>query len=557
MTISSTTHSPEIERATPDYDRWQNEAIRCWENAGRWGIIEAVTGSGKTHVAIKALEKLHRENPAISSLIVAPTVPLMQQWYEKLTNHFPNGPKRVGRIGGGYNDEFRVLPLAYVATIHSGLRRAAKLWQSCWEPRCAGRYPSFLIADECHHYIDAPVWKQILGPEFKWSYRMGLSATIGRYQAEGLGRVVKSYRFHEAHDDGLVPSFDLVNVRVRLTPSELDAYSELSDRISDQLRKVRRCYKYELGYMPPDAPDDWLFRRLQQLMGKCNSGTEPEIEKLFRLMFKRAKIYHMAAEKLNLSEKMAKRFVESRRKILVFFERIAAAEKANDRIPIPTGQRLRKRLSTVPQIWCRTFHSQTTKDEREKILGEFRDRQTGALIVCRSLDEGIDIPDVDGAILVASTQSARQRVQRIGRTLRRGDGIKRPIIVTLYADGTRDECVTDNDQREFEGVARLWPADTENAIDRLDSLLQGNRTEATGNDTDSRRWTYVGEADPAYPSALSYLMRHVRYDHLIKLEYADGTARKGYYRYCMTHAICLKGERAPTDGLVRIFKETM
>ena len=61
--------------------------------------------------------------------------------------------------------------------------------------------------------------------------------------------------------------------------------------------------------------------------------------------------------------------------------------------------------------------------------------------------------EVDAAILVASTQSRRQRIQRIGRTLRWGEDGKRPLVITLFCQETRDETVIQNDREVFADVA--------------------------------------------------------------------------------------------------------
>lgn len=120
------------------------------------------------------------------------------------------------------------------------------------------------------------------------------------------------------------------------------------------------------------------------------------------------------------------------------------------------------------------YHSQMRDAERKSTLQAFRSHGPSVLFACRCLDEGIDLPDVDAAILVSSTQSTRQRIQRIGRVLRRGDGDKKPIVVTLMASGTRDEAVTDSDRAEFEGVARIKTIHGEKAcIAALLSLAEG------------------------------------------------------------------------------------
>jgi len=464
----------------PDYDRWQAEALAAWEQAGRIGIIEAVTGSGKTHVAIEALARLHAQDRWLNTVVIVPTLPLMEQWYEKLTRsrRFPDD--RVGRIGGRYREIFTIPPLAYVMTVQSALHHAPELLRHCWDPSFEGRYKSFLIADECHHYIDAPVWKKIIRPPYEWTYRMGLSATIEPYEVDGLGKIVMTYSFRDAYRDRLVPSFDLLNVGVDLTAPESERYLDLSDKIREQWRRVFKEYRYELRYVP----DHWSFRELQRLMGKLGSGKEPEIERLFLLLFKRAEIHYMAEYKMNLAERTVAQFAAAGRKTLVFFERIAAADWVNDNVPLRAAKCLQGRLASNPQVWCRTYHSGMDRKERDRVLEEFRTQKSGALLACRSLDEGVDVPDVDGAVLIASTQAARQRIQRIGRTLRRGNGCKRPIIVTLFAKGTGDEGVTRNDQAEFQDVACIHDIGASECSALVQGLLRGKRprrlSESTG-----------------------------------------------------------------------------
>ena len=175
---------------------WQASALGAWNRAKRQGIIEAVTGSGKTYVAFGALAELQNEDRRLNTLIVVPTVPLMNQWVSKLSELFPE--RRVGRIGGGFSDDFSRFPFACVAVINSAVRHVHRLLQHTIH----GPVKSFLIADECHHYIDAPVFRQIRS--FPFHYTLGLSATIDPYEVCGLGKVIFEYGFGDANRDDLV-----------------------------------------------------------------------------------------------------------------------------------------------------------------------------------------------------------------------------------------------------------------------------------------------------------------------------------------------------------------
>ena len=93
--------------AGADLDRlfqWQERAIDAWEQAGRRGIVEGMTGTGKTILAIKAVKRLQGQGQRVSPLIVVPTVALLDQWCTRLRKDFPDCP--IGRIGDGSHGSF-------------------------------------------------------------------------------------------------------------------------------------------------------------------------------------------------------------------------------------------------------------------------------------------------------------------------------------------------------------------------------------------------------------------------------------------------------------------
>jgi superfamily II DNA or RNA helicase len=325
---------------------WQAEALARWDSAGRRGIVEAVTGSGKTHVALGAIERLYAENKCLSTLIVVPTIALMDQWYDRLTAYFPG--KRVGRIGGNHKDDFSIICIACVAVINSAASKVGTLLKHCESPR----NKSFLIADECHRYIEGPFFSRILRHRF--DHTLGLSATIFDYEVPGLGRIVSQYTFRDACKDGVVPPFHLVNVAVPLTKSERDEYLRLSEKIRDQLHKVQDLFDSELEHIP----DGRLFQRLRQMMALPDGGECPIIKKLFTLLFRRAKVYYLAENKQRLTERLTRLLVEQgRKKTLVFFERILSADTMEEDLARTAARGLCDRLLREEPIWCRVYHS--------------------------------------------------------------------------------------------------------------------------------------------------------------------------------------------------------
>ena len=71
------------------------------------------------------------------------------------------------------------------------------------------------------------------------------------------------------------------------------------------------------------------------------------------------------------------------------------------------------------------------------------------------VDEGYDLPDIDAAMIVASSKSERQRIQRAGRVLRRGDGTKKPLVLTFFCQGTPDVYVVQNDRELFSSKSEV------------------------------------------------------------------------------------------------------
>lgn len=464
----SESSEPPAPAAPPALYPWQQVALSQWIAAERRGIIEAVTGSGKTNVALAAMKDVASHHKGTSMLVVVPTIALMEQWRERLGERFPN--RFVGQIGGGRNDTFANLPVAIIAVINGLVRNSAQKLEDLLGHTRTGTYRSFLVADECHRYIHAPVFNRLL--QFPFTYTLGLTATLPKgdpdqmdYEVEGLGKIVKEYTFKDAHHDGLVPSFDLVNVGVSLTPTEWERYEEVQAKLSDQWKLVMQQYGEDLA----GVSDIAFFSYLQGLAGKIGDiDGDPIVQKLLLLFYRRADIHYRAENKMRLAEEAARRFLVAGKKVIVFFERIDSADWVNGKIALSVAMQFHQRIRTAN---CWLYHSQMHKQDRARVLAAFRAAPSGLLLACRSLDEGLDVPDVDAAILAASTHTRRQRIQRIGRTLRKGDVGKRPIVLTLTADGTSDDRVTERDALDFEGVATLHTPSASNALHQLDRLL--------------------------------------------------------------------------------------
>ncbi len=434
------------------FDLWQNAALDAWERAGRRGIIEAVTGSGKTHVAYKAIKRLTKQfGPRLHPIVVVPTIPLMEQWRIGLEKVL-DAP--VGMQGDGQKDTFATFrngkPVsAVVSTIHS----AVSFLEDGLLNRCSRRGDrSLVIADECHHVLSqtATLYPRIL--DFPFDFKLGLSATVGRFQIERLGKIVYEYNLRTAVNEGVIPPFDIVNIGLSLTETEIGEYLRLENEAGETLAKVKSAYG--LGGIWNES----LWVELQRL---ARYDKDPLVLKLFALIFKKAELVYTAQQKIALAPDLIRTLVGDGRKVLVFFERIRSVQSVDSEASLRTmAMATARSLQGHQPVPCHVYHSGLTKPERKRVLGAFRLAGPSALLACRALNEGLDVPTVDAAVIVAATQNRRSMIQRIGRTLRQEAGKCRPLIAILHAKGTNDDHVRVGvDDQYFAGPARIFETD--------------------------------------------------------------------------------------------------
>jgi superfamily II DNA or RNA helicase len=88
------------------------------------------------------------------------------------------------------------------------------------------------------------------------------------------------------------------------------------------------------------------------------------------------------------------------------------------------------------------------------MLGQYRRGQIDALVTCRALDEGFNVPETEVGIIAASTATQRQRIQRLGRVVRPAKGKTGALIYTLVATGPEIQRLKEEEER-LEGVATV------------------------------------------------------------------------------------------------------
>jgi superfamily II DNA or RNA helicase len=361
----------------------QTEALETWVQHGSQGVVVLPTGTGKTFLAILAIQRTGR--PA---LVVTPTLPLLNQWYGELVIAFG---EPVGLLGGGY---FDLQPLT-VTTYDS-----AHLHLEKW----GNRY-GLLIFDECHH---------LPGPSYMLAargsiapFRLGLTATPERADGgeallpELIGPVVYRREIRQLAGDFLA-EYRAQRLYVELTAEETERYQ--------RAREVYRNFVQERG-ISMSGPQGWQ-RFIQET---CRS---PEGRAAFLAYREQKQIALAAPGKLHLLEQLLERHAQDR--VLIFTYDNATVYQIARRYLVPA------------------ITHQTKTRERAAILQRFHSGEYNVVVTSQVLNEGVDVPAANVGIILSGTGSVREHVQRLGRLLRK-HGEKQALLYEVVARGTAEE----------------------------------------------------------------------------------------------------------------------
>ncbi|WP_349826872.1 sigma-70 family RNA polymerase sigma factor [Brevibacterium litoralis] len=444
----------------PDLWAWQCEALESWYAAGGRGVVEAVTGAGKTMVGVTAAFQAFEF--AVRTVVLVPTIELQNQWRTRLHAVVPEA--RVGILGNGGQDSLDECDVL-VAVVHSAAARESLL---------AEHHDGLLIADECHRYA-APAFVQALSERF--AFRLGLTATYDRPDERHahvldpfFGGVVFRLEYARALADGVIAPFDLAFVGVDLSPQERHAYQEFSATIS----KLGAGLRARLGL--ENAPYAQFLQRVQQVAGRKN---DPSPETVMALKFleavaRRQRLLADAQEKLLVLSGLAPVVAESAG-TLVFSQSIDSSSQAG---------------STLAEAGIATevVSSRAEPLRRKMSLQAFAAGKVQALCAPRILDEGIDVPEADLAVVVSGFRQRRQVVQRLGRVVRaKADG-RHGRMVHLYARHTIEDPSFRSDHGHFDTVvptaSRVAEFRTTEIEDLLAFLRRGPESSAAPAPTD-------------------------------------------------------------------------
>jgi superfamily II DNA or RNA helicase len=371
--------------------------------------VEAVTGAGKTKLGLAAIEE--HLSAGGKTAVAVPSIELLRQWAALLEEEFPT--TSVGLLGDGHHESLESCDIL-VATAAS-----ARQYDLGLELGEAG----LLVADECHTY---GAQQSRLALETEFERRLGLSATYARADGEHevvlepyFDGVVFTLNYREAIDEGVVARFKVGLVPVAFRRDERREYDELSE----QVRRARTHLVLEFD-LPAEPFGEFI--RLANQLRKTGDRRESMAAGRYLYAFNRRRALLAETEaKYGGLERLAPAVEDSDRSI-VFTQTIASAMRAAATL-------------TERSVGSAAIHSKLSRDERSTVLRRFAEGGLKAIVAPKVLDEGIDVPAADLAVIVAASHQRRQMIQRMGRVLRRKPDGRRARFAILFVEGTSED----------------------------------------------------------------------------------------------------------------------
>lgn len=376
---------------------YQIEAIDNWFNNNNFGIFEMATGTGKTFTALSGFKKLSDEYDKFLTVIACPQLHLINQWIEDIkkfhdsdiivfssTNH-----KRLHDLKELIADfSLGLVDKAVIITTHLSLSH-----NDLMDFVNDFKYKSLLIVDEVHGIGSS---KQMLGLNENFDFRLGLSATPERWFDEEGTQILFDYF------GGSVFEFDIEDALETVNPDTGETYLT--------------PYYYHPIIVDLNSEEMGEYLDLtKQLAYYLNSKRKDAEDKAETLKLKRQRIINNLEDKLVKFEEILDENPDLDKTI------IFCSPQQIDEVQVILNNR------KIPQHKFTQSESAAKKknqllSEREQLIKRFEDGSYRVLVAIKCLDEGVDIPVADTAIIMSSTSNPREYVQRRGRILRRAPG---------------------------------------------------------------------------------------------------------------------------------------
>ena len=386
-----------------DLHKYQKDAIQAWSEAGYRGIFDMATGTGKTYTGLGAAVRLFEEKNRAAILIVCPYQHLVEQWVEDIEAF--NMRPIIGYSASKQKDwkkrlqnaviDFKLGIINVFCFVTTNATYSSEYVQK--ELNKLGK-DTFLLIDEAHNF-GAEHLRTTLN--LKFEYRLALSATLERHgDIEGtqslydyFGDKCIEYGLKRAIDENKLTPYYYHPEIVYLTEEELAYYRDISHRISKACRFSK-------------------------------DGRLELTEQAKKLLIERARIVAGASNKVQLLKELMQQYKDQSH-ILIYCGATRTSDFKQDASERDEeGERqivaVSKMLGHELGMKVTHFTSAESAEEREDIKRRFAEVDPyQAIVAIKCLDEGVNIPSIKIAFILASSTNPKEYIQRRGRVLRK------------------------------------------------------------------------------------------------------------------------------------------
>jgi len=408
---------------------FQVKAIENFVDNNFKGIYSMSTGSGKTFTAAATIVRLNDIKKRVFVVIVAPFLHLVDQWSDELENFNIKPLKIYGLKTDWINnlkiriELFKNYLTNFTCVVVTNKTFSDKDFQNEIQPilnEC------LLIVDEAHNFGSKKLLNVLSD---KIQYRLALSATIERHNdQEGTEALVKyfdkiviEYTLKNAMLDKVLTKYYYYPILTHLSETELEKYIELSVKIS-------------------------------QLFAIQSNNRSKNSQELENLLIKRSRVISGSVDKLVKLESLLKERYLNDKNLLVYCGALSYGDTETFDI-----QEDKKQIEYVQELMgvklgmkVSKFTAEESRTERQEIITAYKNNDLQALIAIRCLDEGVNIPAIKTAFILASSTNPRQYVQRRGRLLRTYPGKNFSVIYDFISISRPENEVKQLSDKELE-----------------------------------------------------------------------------------------------------------
>ncbi|WP_288957995.1 DEAD/DEAH box helicase family protein [uncultured Treponema sp.] len=459
------------------YD-YQKEAIENWKKNNFCGIFDMATGTGKTLTGLGAItrcSKEHEDNLAV--IVIAPYQHLVEQWVEDIerfnikpiiaysTSSQKNWKERLKRAIR--DKKLRLKDKEFFLLVTTNATFKSNFVQ---EQINNIDGDILLVIDEAHN-AGSGEFKKYLDSKFK--YRLALSATLDRHNDEEgtdflhnyFGKVCIHYDLERAIDEKKLTPYKYFPVLVYLTEEELSEYKHISAEMINHLKKNKS--------------------------GKMELDTYGQ-----KLAIKRSRIIAGAQNKLDVFKEQILPY-KDKTNILVYCGSTTVISDAvkEDYDKSEIGERqiiaITKIMGQEMNMQVSRFTSEEDIETRKVITERFKSEKLQAIIAIKCLDEGVNIPSIKTAFILASTTNPKEYIQRRGRVLRMWPGKEYAEIFDFVTLPRELDSVPNHTEEEVKGDLSLVKNELRRikefssiAMNRMDSFSLIDEIQSTYQITD-------------------------------------------------------------------------